>query len=792
MRRFVGGAFLNLVKPVGPTTRVLSNGLQAFLGDVKVGHVGTLDPAAGGVVPVALGQSCSLLPYLRRADKVYQASIKLGVACEGGDVTGRARHMTPLASGAGREIIGRLPRLLNQRFVGKITQRPPEASAVKIGGRRAYELLAAKERVVTKLAMTPADASAPTEPGAAATPDRRQLSKTQKKRHKQKERLTRELDEEVMRRMQLHACGSAAGGTDGAARTEFRLQMPARAVTVFSAIVEGTACPLGPQVCDTGAAGGDGAPLEAPGAVADAGSFHCSYPEVRVRLHVSSGTYVRSLAEDLGAALGERTAHEAEGDSTDKHDDMSIPAAVPATLSSLTRVRCGIFSWDGNPPADEGSAFVPADASTSTDHSLAARAGASSLASGSTAVEEDPCARAWHFRSLRREHLLAPHSPVLLPPDAPFLDCPAAIMLPPLPDFSQGRTLPFYYQSPASAAQRERAGSAPMGSLSIASRPAGSSSSGHRRPDRPLQQYAVNSGDASASRAPFDTTQLPPLHRLFKRSETAIAAAVWDGVRDTDRQVVAGCRAFSYSLKWPVPALLLPPHTPCDAPAGAGLASSRVPEPSNSIAHGGASTDSSSQESAAAPATAQQQQLPVRVYLLVPKEFAPGFGLVSSQAQRMGRAVIDGAVAVLSRSSRNGYGSGFVSGHSAASSAIVHEKQGFGADEQLQLVFLGLATPAAELPAAVLGPLPGGVASRDGFWRTCELESTAAASPQRKPAASHDDDSRFEWESLPSAAALDAVDAPKAGPMHGYAVYLRRLVGVISPEEVAAGIEALR
>ena len=102
----------------------------------KVGHAGTLDPAACGVLPIAIGRATKFIEYLADRNKSYRAEILFGVATDSGDLEGeviaRAENfLMPTAD----EINDAL-----KNFVGEIEQVPPKFSAIKIHGRKAYDL----------------------------------------------------------------------------------------------------------------------------------------------------------------------------------------------------------------------------------------------------------------------------------------------------------------------------------------------------------------------------------------------------------------------------------------------------------------------------------------------------------------------------------------------------------------------------------------------------------------------------------------------------------------------------
>jgi len=125
--------FLILDKPVGPTSHDMVATVRRVLKIKKVGHTGTLDPFATGVLPVAIGEATKAIPYLDESVKEYQAVMCLGVATDTQDATGR------ILGTAGYEGILE-ERLLEAfaRFTGTIFQTPPMFSAVKQGGVPLY------------------------------------------------------------------------------------------------------------------------------------------------------------------------------------------------------------------------------------------------------------------------------------------------------------------------------------------------------------------------------------------------------------------------------------------------------------------------------------------------------------------------------------------------------------------------------------------------------------------------------------------------------------------------------
>ena len=181
-------------KPAGITSfgavaRVRRQLSQQLGKKAKVGHTGTLDPFATGLMIIVTGKECRNAGQYSKLDKVYEATIHLGAISTTGDPEGEIAQMTPEAPWPTLEAI----KVVLGQFTGKITQIPPQFSAIKVNGQRAYNL----------------------------------------------------------------------------ARKGEAVEIPPRQVTIYS--------------------------LEL---------ISYNYPELKVRAHVSSGTYVRTLAEDIGKALG--------------------------------------------------------------------------------------------------------------------------------------------------------------------------------------------------------------------------------------------------------------------------------------------------------------------------------------------------------------------------------------------------------------------------------------------------------------------------------------------------------
>ena len=135
--------FLNILKPPGMSSHDVVGYVRRVLHTKKVGHAGTLDPAAAGVLPVAVGTATRLIEYLEITDKTYRAEIKLGIATDSGDDTGK---ILTCQSDWSDFDMSTLEKVL-QKFTGKIQQTPPAHSAIKINGQKACDLLRAGKEV---------------------------------------------------------------------------------------------------------------------------------------------------------------------------------------------------------------------------------------------------------------------------------------------------------------------------------------------------------------------------------------------------------------------------------------------------------------------------------------------------------------------------------------------------------------------------------------------------------------------------------------------------------------------
>lgn len=126
---------LNIDKPAEWTSRAVVDRVLRMVRGARAGHAGTLDPLATGVLVVCVGQATRLIQYVQRLPKCYRASFLLGHRSPTDDIEGEVAMVEGAPEPTRAEIEAALPQ-----FLGQIEQRPPQHSAVKVGGRRAYDL----------------------------------------------------------------------------------------------------------------------------------------------------------------------------------------------------------------------------------------------------------------------------------------------------------------------------------------------------------------------------------------------------------------------------------------------------------------------------------------------------------------------------------------------------------------------------------------------------------------------------------------------------------------------------
>lgn len=126
---------INLYKPGGMTSFAAVAHVRRILGEKKVGHAGTLDPEATGILPICVGKGTRCADYFLTFPKTYRAELKFGLITDTGDIWGRMLEEKDASFVTEDALAAILPQ-----FVGEIEQLPPAYSALKIGGVPAYKL----------------------------------------------------------------------------------------------------------------------------------------------------------------------------------------------------------------------------------------------------------------------------------------------------------------------------------------------------------------------------------------------------------------------------------------------------------------------------------------------------------------------------------------------------------------------------------------------------------------------------------------------------------------------------
>jgi tRNA pseudouridine55 synthase len=134
--------WINLDKPAGMTSAACVNAVRRAIGAAKLGHAGTLDPSATGILPIALGEATKTMPYVTDSSKRYTFTVNWGERRDTDDADGAVVEASDLRPDRAA-IEAALPA-----FVGMIEQVPPAYSAIKIDGQRAYSKARAGEDVV--------------------------------------------------------------------------------------------------------------------------------------------------------------------------------------------------------------------------------------------------------------------------------------------------------------------------------------------------------------------------------------------------------------------------------------------------------------------------------------------------------------------------------------------------------------------------------------------------------------------------------------------------------------------
>lgn len=130
----IKAGFVNIIKPTGESSSNVVCKVKKILGIKRVGHLGTLDPAASGVLPVAFGKATKFFDYFLTKDKEYIADVKFGIETDTldsfGQIIDKQEKQVSMAE---------IQAVLTE-FIGRIKQIPPKYSAIKIDGKKACDL----------------------------------------------------------------------------------------------------------------------------------------------------------------------------------------------------------------------------------------------------------------------------------------------------------------------------------------------------------------------------------------------------------------------------------------------------------------------------------------------------------------------------------------------------------------------------------------------------------------------------------------------------------------------------
>jgi tRNA pseudouridine55 synthase len=134
MNRAISGVLI-IDKPAGPTSHDVVARARRLLGIRQVGHFGTLDPFATGVLPLSVGKATRFAQFYLKSRKAYEGTMHFGFATDTYDATGK-----PTAEPASPQFDSCTLEKVFRAFTGRLMQTPPPFSAKRVGGRRAYEL----------------------------------------------------------------------------------------------------------------------------------------------------------------------------------------------------------------------------------------------------------------------------------------------------------------------------------------------------------------------------------------------------------------------------------------------------------------------------------------------------------------------------------------------------------------------------------------------------------------------------------------------------------------------------
>lgn len=127
--------FINVLKPPGMTSHDVVSYIRRIYGEKKVGHTGTLDPGATGVLPIAVGKATRLIEYIADADKSYRVELTFGYETDSGDDAGSLVRAESVVMPDHQLIEHTL-----KSFVGENLQVPPMHSAIKVNGKKLYDM----------------------------------------------------------------------------------------------------------------------------------------------------------------------------------------------------------------------------------------------------------------------------------------------------------------------------------------------------------------------------------------------------------------------------------------------------------------------------------------------------------------------------------------------------------------------------------------------------------------------------------------------------------------------------
>jgi tRNA pseudouridine55 synthase len=134
-------------KPAGKTSREVVNKLQQITGQRKIGHAGTLDPMAKGLLVLLFGEATKLQDIFLESFKTYEGIIRIGIKTDTDDITGRVIYRDTDIGSRISDKFFELGNKLSMKFNGVYLQKPPQYSAIKVNGTRSYKLARRNQEV---------------------------------------------------------------------------------------------------------------------------------------------------------------------------------------------------------------------------------------------------------------------------------------------------------------------------------------------------------------------------------------------------------------------------------------------------------------------------------------------------------------------------------------------------------------------------------------------------------------------------------------------------------------------